>query len=102
MTHITDKLSVNEIADVFHLHPAYCGALFRKYEKISLLAYINRIRVKQAKNLLIDHDLSIACVGENVGFDDPYYFSKVFKEMEGVCPKVYREQKEGIYFYPSI
>lgn len=52
-----------------------------------------RQRVQHAAYLLGDHSLSIAEVGERVGYDDPFHFSKMFKRIQGVSPRAYRQSQ---------
>ncbi|MCF0220145.1 MAG: response regulator [Muribaculaceae bacterium] len=57
------------------------------------LAYINKIKVSMAKKLMDkDDSLSIADVAYRSGFEDPNYFSRIFKQIEGVTPTVYRRK----------
>ena len=57
------------------------------------LAYINKIKVSMAKKLMDkDDSLSIADIAYRSGFEDPNYFSRIFKQVEGVTPTVYRRK----------
>jgi AraC-like DNA-binding protein len=55
------------------------------------MEYLRRVRVRRARSLLGDVDLSIKEVARRVGFDDPYHFSKVFHKVDGLPPTLYRE-----------
>ena len=59
-------------------------------------SYLNNIRVEKAKELLISSDLSIADIGNQVGFSDQSYFNKIFKEHEGMTPGQYRRRRRNI------
>ncbi len=52
---------------------------------------IKRVRIMRAKKLLAEsRQPSICDVGYEVGFDSPSYFTRVFKEVEGICPRAFR------------
>ena len=52
--------------------------------------YMISLRLREATKLLLDSDLSVAEIGMKVGWDNPFYFSKVFKTVIGVSPLHYR------------
>ncbi|RME70993.1 MAG: AraC family transcriptional regulator, partial [Verrucomicrobia bacterium] len=56
------------------------------------LDYFNRLKVQRACELLATTTLSIAEIAEQLGFDDPYYFSRLFRKIMGMAPRVYRRQ----------
>ena len=67
---------------------------FKKYMQITPMQYLTGIRISVAKDLLTDSTLPIADVASAVGYDNPLYFSRVFKSAEGISPKQYRMQME--------
>lgn len=77
----------------FHHNYTYLCQLFKKYAGISMQAYIRELRIQRAKYLLDSSALPIADIAGQVGFADPYYFSKVFKASEGHSPIEYRKRQ---------
>ena len=59
---------------------------------MNLIAYINECRVKRAKELLRDSNLKIYEVSQEVGFENPHYFSRIFKRHTGMTPYEYRSK----------
>jgi AraC-like DNA-binding protein len=59
--------------------------------------YALKMQVKRAKELLSDNALTIKQAALSAGFDDPYYFSRLFKRYEGTSPSEYRKR-----FYPEV
>lgn len=57
--------------------------------------YLNRIRLSQAKLLLLRGDLSVGAVARSCGFDDPLYFSRIFRRETGITPMEYRRHFES-------
>jgi transcriptional regulator GlxA family with amidase domain len=58
---------------------------------VSPVTYMNQYRISAAKNLLSTTSLSCAEIASEVGFDDIFYFSKVFKKVTGYSPKSQRK-----------
>ena len=54
---------------------------------ISPIKYVLEQKMKMAKNLLADKNISVSDVAFQLGFQDQYYFSRLFKKYEGVSPK---------------
>jgi AraC-like DNA-binding protein len=54
--------------------------------------FVNRCRISKAKELLKNREKTIAEAGFDVGFNDAAYFSKVFREIEGITPKEFRDK----------
>ena len=80
------KLSVKEICACTHLNPEYAGKVFRKVTGLTVVDFLNRHRIDMAKKLLLDTDLSIADIGDMVGFQSEAYFSNVAKKVTGMSP----------------
>ncbi len=93
-SYITDNLkedlNLESIAHNFNLSPYYFSRSFKEVMGCNLTDYINTIRIKKAKELLIENKMSIKEIGYTVGYSDPNYFSKVFKKYEGYSPKEYK------------
>lgn len=90
--HYAEDLSLESIADQVHLSPSYLSRLFKKKTAENLSAYIQNIRINEAKTLLRTTTLKTYEVGEHVGIGDPVYFSRIFKKVTGIKPKDYRSK----------
>lgn len=88
--HLSESVTVNQIAHIVNLCPAYCGALFIKSEGMSLHEFINKMRINRAKDLLVSGSLSISEISETIGYSDMFYFSKKFRLLTGMSPSDYR------------
>ncbi|HEX3046083.1 MAG TPA: response regulator [Bacillota bacterium] len=73
-----------EIAARLHITPEYLSMLFYKEVGQSFTAYLKNYRIGKAKELLMNTGLKIYEVAERVGYPDPKYFCRVFKEVTGV------------------
>jgi len=98
---IDKKMNTSEIAARFNLSSDYLSTLFKKTTGETLMNYINRSKIKKAKEMMNENNMKIQEISEKLNFCDPYYFSKTFKRFEGINPSqyitkvsFYQEQKE--------
>jgi two-component system, response regulator YesN len=92
---IDQPLNLNHIADTLGVHPSYLSRTFKKELGMTLTAYINTLRIEEAKYLLDSSNESVTEIASSVGYNDPNYFSKVFMKLEHVTPHEYRKRKKG-------
>lgn len=90
--HIEEHLSLNEVAAVFGLSPNYLSILFKKNCQLGFSEYITQAKVSRAKSLLLEQDKKIYEVADQLGFESAFYFSKVFKKVEGISPREFLQQ----------
>lgn len=90
-THYREELSLTGIAAQFYMSPYYVSRLFKKTTNLSLVEYINSVRLMAAKNLLETSSMRVASVADAAGFSTPAHFSRVFKESTGLSPQQYRK-----------
>jgi two-component system response regulator YesN len=86
------NISLSDAAKNTELSHNYLSFIFKQETGINFNTYLSQFRVEQAKKLLASSNLRIYQVAEEVGFSNPYYFSKVFKEFTGLSCKQYRDQ----------
>ncbi len=85
-------LSVAEIAVKFGYHPAYLTSVFKRYSGYTITEYLNRQRIRVAKNYLTSEPkLTLAEISEQVGIGDEKYFMRLFKRYEGITATAYRK-----------
>ena len=88
--HLREEISLNVLAEEFHLSAQYISQLFKNEIGVNFLAYLTNIRMEQAKKLLLSTDDAIAEIAEKSGYGDYRVFTKAFKKAEGVTPSQYR------------
>jgi AraC-like DNA-binding protein len=89
-SHLTDNLTVEELAQIAHFHPNYFIKIFKNFMGNSPIQYINRRRLDKAKHLLTMTELNVSAIADAVGLELSY-FSRMFREHNGVSPTAYRE-----------
>ena len=82
--------TLEQIGDECHVTSGYLCRLFRRYEQQSPYAYLLRLKMHYAAELLQQGGLLVKQAAEQVGFEDEFLFSRRFKSFFGVSPKEFR------------
>lgn len=88
------KLTLGEVASVFGFSQNYLSTMFSRYAGCSFVEYTTAAKVNAAKRLLTEGGLRIQDIADRLGFESAFYFSKVFKKVEGRSPREYINRKE--------
>jgi len=92
-THFQKDMSLSGLADTFHLNPTYCSELFKKVTDKTYSEYLSGLRIDYACRLMKLTSMSLEQIAYKAGFNDYYYFCKVFKRKTGKPPSRYRKEK---------
>ncbi|MDI3481631.1 MAG: two-component system, response regulator YesN [Tepidanaerobacteraceae bacterium] len=87
-------ITLEEVADYVHISPYYFSHGFKNFIGISFIDYVTKLRIDEAKKLLLTTDMSIGDVGKQVGYYDPNYFGRVFKNVVGIPPSKFKVSKK--------
>ena len=87
--HVKEKLTLNNVAEVFNISPNYLSVLFSKYNDTGFTDYINHSKVEAAKEMMTEGDYKIYEISDILGFESAFYFSRVFKKITGLSPRDY-------------
>ncbi len=90
--HYAEKISLDELSTRFFINKYYLTRVFKEQFGQSITAYLTSLRITHAKQLLRFSEKSVEEIGLECGLGQLHYFSRVFKEVEGVPPSVYRSQ----------
>lgn len=82
-------INCNLIANEIGISPSHLRALFKKEYGTSLVSALNGIRIRHAKNMLKSGMFTLREVAYQCGFQNEYYFGRVFKEITGISPGKY-------------
>lgn len=89
--HYTENITLSDIAERYGFSVGYVSAMLKVELGLSFSEYITQKRMQKAKELLADQSLSIDTVAEKSGYNDYFYFTKVFKKTIGISPSKYRK-----------
>ena len=89
--HYQESLRLEDVSGVVGFNATYFSTLFKKETGTSFIDYLTALRIKKAKELLCEKDISIGDAAEMVGYKDLKYFSRLFKKITGISPSDYRK-----------
>ncbi|HEU5086055.1 MAG TPA: DNA-binding response regulator, partial [Roseiflexaceae bacterium] len=90
--HYARELSRQELAEAIGISQNYLSEIFHREIGMPPWEYLNRYRIKLARDLLRRSNDSITSIAGRVGFDDAAYFSRVFRRVTGRSPRAYRDR----------
>jgi iron complex transport system substrate-binding protein len=90
--HYKETISLESLADKLNYSPSHLSLLFKDKTGLSPIAYVTKIRTDKAAELLKETDALIHIISSEVGYQDPHYFSRIFKKVKGLTPGDYRDK----------
>ncbi|AQQ70665.1 HTH-type transcriptional regulator YesS [Limihaloglobus sulfuriphilus] len=84
-------ISLADVAKAAHLSVSRLSHVFKEHMDMTIVDYVNSVRLEGAKNMLLSTDKSCTEICYEVGFNNQSYFTKCFKEKVGATPKQYRK-----------
>lgn len=90
--HYSEHITLDDLASRFYINKYYLTRVFKEQYGMSITAYLTSLRITHAKQLLRFSEKSVEEIGLECGLGALHYFSRVFKEVEGVPPSIYRSQ----------
>lgn len=91
-THLHFPLSLQQVAEAVGINDKYLSRLFVKCKGEKFSHYVNRRRVNEAKELLVNTDLKLTDIAYSLAFVSESYFIKVFSDIVGTTPQKYRDR----------
>ncbi len=91
-TNYKKKIKLIDISKAIYLSPYYLSHIFKKETGSTLLEYLTKVRIEEAKYLLENTQWNTTRIAFQVGYSDQSYFCKVFKKLEGISPSNYRKR----------
>ncbi|WP_372631094.1 helix-turn-helix domain-containing protein [Cohnella sp.] len=93
--HLEEDLSLVRLARRFHFNPSYLSRVFKQENGMNLSEFIDRARLRKAKEMLAQEGMRINEIGAKVGYESPHSFTRFFKKSTGTTPQEYREGARG-------
>lgn len=92
----SDRLSVRDLSAKAGLSADYYTRLFRRMTGMTPQDYISYYRISMAKNILADPAVKIRSVAARVGYEDEFFFSRMFKKQVGISPQAFRQLMDSV------
>ena len=89
--HYNEQINIDKYAETHHVSTSWFIRNFKIYTGFTPMQYILSKRIYHAEALLQDTQYNITEISQIVGYDNPLYFSRIFKKMKGISPSEYRK-----------
>ena len=89
--HYMEPITIDMLADKFYISNSHLARTFKKVTGYSIIQYLNITRIRTAKMLLRQTNLSIMDISEKVGYNNVTHFGRIFKNATGYTPTEYRK-----------
>jgi AraC family transcriptional regulator, transcriptional activator for feuABC-ybbA operon len=83
---INGKITLPELSKLVQMTPFYMSRTFKEATGYSIIEYFNKLKIDKSKELLIEGNKKIKEVAQELRFADEFYFSRMFKKVEGISP----------------
>lgn len=94
---VNSRLTLPALAERVHWSSFYLSRVFKNTTGYAVIEYFNKIKMDKAKELIIEGDKKIKEVAQALGFVDEFYFSRMFKKIEGISPsEFYSKNVHGV------
>ncbi len=92
LANLDGDTSLYSLSRSVHLCPEHLLRLFKRKEGVTILQYINDLKLQKARQLLAETEMPIKDIASALGFTSTGYFGRFFKSKQGMTPNAYREQ----------
>ncbi|WP_127490803.1 AraC family transcriptional regulator [Paenibacillus glycanilyticus] len=94
----TQNISLKDLGRQFHVNPYYISHVFKDHYRISPINYAIHRRIGEATRLLVTTEMKVWEVAKLLGYDNPNYFSIIFRRVTGLSPNRFRESNQQNLF----
>lgn len=95
LEHVEEHISLQEVADAVCISAGYLSTLFKKQYNQSFVSFINQAKVERACELIAEQKYLIGEISYRLGFENAYYFTKVFRRCTGMTPSEWEKKHVG-------
>ncbi|THF76529.1 AraC family transcriptional regulator [Cohnella fermenti] len=101
-SHYSESITIDQLARMAEVSPKYYVSLFKKTYGKTAIDYLTGVRVNRAKQLMLQEDMRLKDIAYRVGYNDEYYFSRMFKKEVGISPTAYlRKRRQKVVAYSA-
>ncbi len=94
--HQSEQISIPDVAAQMGCSQTYFRRLFKIRTGRTPVEYLQEIRIRHSQSLLEHTDMAIAKIARYVGYEDPFYFSRLFSKANGASPAKYRKRQSQL------
>lgn len=94
LKHYQQPIAINQLAEIAGLSKSRLSVLFKENTGQTLIEYLEQIRIQSAICQLLSGSQTIQEIAAFVGYDNPFYFTRIFHKHMGMSPKAFRQQKK--------
>lgn len=95
LDHVEEHISLQDVADAACISPGYLSTLFKKQYSQSFVSFINQAKIERACVLIAEKKFLISEIAFRLGFENAYYFTKVFRRYTGMTPSEWEKKQSG-------
>jgi len=89
--HLTEPVRLPKLAQHFGCSEGHFCRVFKSQTGCTPITYVLRARIERAKHLLQQTNWTVTEIGRAIGFENPFYFSRVFRNLQGLSPRQFRQ-----------
>ena len=86
-----EEINLSKISELFHISPCHFSRTFKKETGLAFSDYLNNVRIKEARKLIHNTDMTISEIAFSVGYKSSTHFGRIFKEIVGTSPLAYKK-----------
>ena len=94
--HFAEPVSIGGMAELACISPSAFHRMFRRHTRMTMVGYINRLRIGRACSMLIESAMPIAMIATDVGFTNLSLFNRQFARAKGDTPSNFRKRHRGM------
>ncbi len=87
-------MSLNDVASHAHVSPNHFSTIFSQEAGVTFIEYLTSVRINKARQLLLRNNMKCVDIAFEVGYNDPHYFSYIFKKNCGMSPREFRSSEK--------
>ena len=88
---VENQLKITDVCKKLGYSKSYLSKIFHEQTGYTIANYCNYVKIKQAKKLIRENNLNFAQISDKLSFDNPQYFSRVFKRFEKITPTAFKK-----------
>ncbi len=90
----TKEISFQQICNMHQINPSYLSQIFKREIGVTFTQYLTELRINYSKGLLKNSGMTISEISEKSGYQQYFYFAKIFKKTVGISPSQYRKEHQ--------